>query len=135
MLDMGYEKKMRRSAGAETGFCSDAGQITDVGAQAFPDLSMSDDKDTETPLGEYEACLAADDMVEEPKSDKVATGVVVPDMDEEAIPGQVIPTMATAETAEEMMKMKRHLSCLRRTCIGQIFHTRLQAGGPSRPRR
>ncbi|XP_077513173.1 uncharacterized protein LOC144124414 isoform X2 [Amblyomma americanum] len=76
---------MRRSTGAKTGLCSDAGQITDVGAQAYPDLSMSDDKDTDTPLEEYEACL------------------VVPDMAEEAILDQVlIPTMATAETAEEM---------------------------------
>ncbi|XP_077504722.1 uncharacterized protein LOC144114697 isoform X2 [Amblyomma americanum] len=121
MLDMGYEKKVvvgrrlvrqtytpqpkkiRRSTGAKTGLCSDAGQITDVGAQACPDLSMSDDKDTDTPLEEYEACLAPDDMVEEPKSDQVATAVVVPDMAEEAILDQVlIPTMATAETAEEM---------------------------------
>ncbi|XP_077523116.1 uncharacterized protein LOC144133942 [Amblyomma americanum] len=122
MLDMGYEKKvvvgrrrlvrqtytpqpkkMRRSTGAKTGLCSDAGQITDVGVQACPDLSMSDDKDTDTPLEEYEACLAPDDMVEEPKSDEVATAVVVPDMAEEAILDQVlIPTMATAETAEEM---------------------------------
>ncbi|XP_077507386.1 uncharacterized protein LOC144118069 [Amblyomma americanum] len=74
MLDMGYEKK-----------------------------SMSDYKDADTPLEEYEACLAPDDMVEEPKSDEVATAVVVPDMAEEAILDQVlIPTMATAETAEEM---------------------------------
>ncbi|XP_077517310.1 uncharacterized protein LOC144128103 isoform X3 [Amblyomma americanum] len=57
---------MRRSTGAKTGLCSDAGQITDVGEQACPDL-------------------------------------VVPDMAEEAILDQVlIPTMATAETAEEM---------------------------------
>ncbi|KAK8769131.1 hypothetical protein V5799_014405 [Amblyomma americanum] len=64
--------------------------------------SMSDDKDTATPLYQYEAYLAADDMVEEPKSYQVATAVVVPDMDEEAIRNQGIPTMAIAETSEEM---------------------------------